>query len=408
MRILIHGINYAPELTGIGKYTGEMAAWLVAQGHKVCVVTAPPYYPEWKVALGYSTSYYKHEDIDGLYVWRCPLYVPAKPSGLNRIMHLASFSLSSLPIMIRQILWKPDVVIVVEPPLFCAPSAWLVARLSRAKCWLHIQDFEVDAAFDLGIIPYAWMKHMASAIERWVMRRFDAVSTISHSMLNSLRKKGVDEPILFPNWSDISSMRFDGSGRTLFRAKLGVGEGQCLCLYSGNIAVKQGLEILLEVAEKLPDFRFVICGDGVNRKALQDEVDRLELANIAFLPLQPLERLPAMLSAADIHLVIQRRGAADLVMPSKLANILAIGGPAIVTVEEDSELGRLAEGDNPCVFRCDPENAEKLETAIVQLYGNKDMVEKISINARVYAEQQIDMERVLGKFEQSLRDLVEH
>ena len=49
MRILIHGINFSPELTGIGKYSGEMAEWLVAQGHEVRVVTAPPYYPEWRV-----------------------------------------------------------------------------------------------------------------------------------------------------------------------------------------------------------------------------------------------------------------------------------------------------------------------------------------------------------------------
>lgn len=42
LRILIHGINFSPELTGIGKYSGEMAEWLAAQGHEVRVVTAPP------------------------------------------------------------------------------------------------------------------------------------------------------------------------------------------------------------------------------------------------------------------------------------------------------------------------------------------------------------------------------
>ncbi|MDQ6953563.1 MAG: hypothetical protein Q9M15_08555 [Mariprofundaceae bacterium] len=89
--------------------------------------------------------------IDGVLVYRCPLYVPAKASGLKRIIHLASFALSSFPIMLKHIFWKPDVVMVIEPPLLCAPMAWLTARLSGAKCWLHIQDFEVDAAFDLGI-----------------------------------------------------------------------------------------------------------------------------------------------------------------------------------------------------------------------------------------------------------------
>src|SRR5674476_962973 len=61
MRILIHGITFSPELTGIGKYSGEMAEWLAAHGHEVRVVTAPPYYPQWRVAEGYSGARYKRE-----------------------------------------------------------------------------------------------------------------------------------------------------------------------------------------------------------------------------------------------------------------------------------------------------------------------------------------------------------
>jgi colanic acid biosynthesis glycosyl transferase WcaI len=164
MRILIHGINFSPELTGIGKYTGEMAEWLAPQGHDVRVVTAPPYYPQWQVADGFANAWSKSQlsalasslhtsaATGKLVVYRCPLWVPAKPSGLKRILHLASFALSSLPVMLSQVLWRPQVVWVVQPALFCAPQALLVARLCGAKAWLHIQDYEVDAAFDLGLL----------------------------------------------------------------------------------------------------------------------------------------------------------------------------------------------------------------------------------------------------------------
>jgi len=158
VKILIYGVNYAPELTGIGKYTGEMAKWLVEQGHDVRVVTAPPYYPEWQIEKGYSGMRYSKENMHGVDIWHCPLYVPKKPSGLKRMIHLVSFACTSLPVMVRQMFWKPDIMWVVEPPLFCAPTAWAVARLSGGKSWLHVQDFEVDAAFDLGILPFAWMK----------------------------------------------------------------------------------------------------------------------------------------------------------------------------------------------------------------------------------------------------------
>ncbi|RME56373.1 colanic acid biosynthesis glycosyltransferase WcaI, partial [Candidatus Parcubacteria bacterium] len=166
MKVLIYAINYAPELTGIGKYTGEMAEWLAERGHQVRAVTAPPYYPAWKIGEGYSGRRYTREALGGVEVWRCPLYVPSKPTGAKRIVHLASFALSSLPVMLRQIFWKPDMVFVVEPPLFCAPVAWIVARLSGGKCWLHVQDFEVDAAFALGLLP-KWMRKLASLAERW-------------------------------------------------------------------------------------------------------------------------------------------------------------------------------------------------------------------------------------------------
>ena len=121
MKILIHGINYAPEIIGTGKYTGELGRWLAARGHEVRVVTAPPYYPAWRVGEGYSAGRYRRESIAGVDVWRCPLWVPEKPSGLKRLLHLASFASSSFPIMLRQALWRPDVVMLIEPPLLGAP-----------------------------------------------------------------------------------------------------------------------------------------------------------------------------------------------------------------------------------------------------------------------------------------------
>src|SRR5947209_1225213 len=97
MKLLVYGINFAPELTGIGKYTGEMVAWLAAQGHEVRVVTAPPYYPDWAVWPAYSASRYAREDWHGATVIRTPLWVPRKVTGLRRLLHLGSFALTSIP-----------------------------------------------------------------------------------------------------------------------------------------------------------------------------------------------------------------------------------------------------------------------------------------------------------------------
>lgn len=186
MRVLINGTNYHPEKIGIGKYTSEMAEWLASQGHEVRVVTAPPYYPEWKIGRGYSAFCYKNEILNSVSIWRCSLWVPKKPSGLKRILHLASFAISCMPVMLRQTFWKPDVVLVIEPPLMCAPIAWLTAKLCGAKSWLHIQDFEVDAAFEMGILESPWMRRFALWCENQMMCRFDRISTISPKMLEKV------------------------------------------------------------------------------------------------------------------------------------------------------------------------------------------------------------------------------
>ncbi len=214
MKILLYGINFAPELTGIGKYTGEMAAWLAARGHEVRVVTAPPYYPDWKVGAGYSARSWRRERWQGVDVWRCPLWVPAQPGGARRLLHLASFALGSLPVMLRQIVWRPDVVWVVEPALFCAPAALGVARLGGARAWLHVQDFEVDAAFDLGLLRGRFLRGLVAGAERWLMRRFDVVSTISQRMHQRLLDKGVApaRAVLAPNWVDVSAITPGGDG----------------------------------------------------------------------------------------------------------------------------------------------------------------------------------------------------
>jgi colanic acid biosynthesis glycosyl transferase WcaI len=134
MKILVYGINYSPELTGIGKYTGEMVEWMAQQGHDVRVITAPPYYPQWKVNGRYSSWRYRREEGDAI-VWRCPLYVPEQPSTLKRLLHLGSFALSSFFPLLAQRRWKPDRIIGVVPTLFCTPGMRLLAKLSgRARC----------------------------------------------------------------------------------------------------------------------------------------------------------------------------------------------------------------------------------------------------------------------------------
>lgn len=407
MKILFYGINYAPELTGIGKYTGEMAEWFAAQGHEVRVITAPPYYPAWKVSEGYANSY-TTEKLNNVTVLRTPLWVPHQPSGLKRLIHLASFALSSLPVLFKQWFWKPDVVWVVEPPLMCAPAAVVFAKLNGAKSWLHIQDYEVNAAFDMGLVKGRILRKCVEKIESWLMRCFDRVSTISGQMLQLAAQKGVDAEkiISFPNWVDISAIQ-PLQNPSSYRKELGISEDTVVALYSGNMGGKQGLEILAEVArlisltEHAPKIQFVFCGNGAGRADLEAACSNL--TNVLFLDLQPLERLSELLGLADIHLLPQRADAADLVMPSKLTGMMASGRAVVATATMNTELGRVVAIDAECGVIVEPENSIQMVEGILKLALNDELRNKLGFNGRVYAEKKLSKEEILLEFEKTLK-----
>lgn len=427
MKILLHGINYAPELTGVGKYTGELGAWLAAQGHEVRVVTAPPYYPAWQVAPPYSARRYRTETLDGVRVTRVPLYVPANPVGYTRILHLLSFALCSLPVMLAQVLWRPDVVIVFEPTFTVLPQAWLTARLAGAKAWLHVQDFEVDAAFRLGMMgggSAGIAARLAGAFEAWWMRRFDRVSAISESMRKRLLEKGVPQAstVLFQNWADLKPYQTAAAVRNANAALAGLASaglrppvavvtshkrpavlpaGKRIVLYAGNMGEKQGLEGVLEVAARLharlADVQFVLCGDGAAKPRLVAEAERRRLTNVTFLPLQPAADFPHVLAAADVHLVIQRKGAADLVMPSKLIAIMATGGAAVVTAAPGTELHTVATRHG--VARAvPPEDPEALAETVARLLADDQERQTLGAAASAYAAGNLAKEAILARF----------
>lgn len=409
MRILIYGINFHPEIVGIGKYTGEMARWLVEQGHDVRIVTAPPYYPAWQVSKDYSSFWYHSEKHDGQRVIRCPLWVPKKQSGLNRIFHLCSFAVSSLPCVLWQgLFWRPDIVLSVAPAFFCAPAAWLSARLGSSHASLHVQDFEIDAAFELGLLSGGWVRSLVTRMERWVLRRFDSVSTISKRMLAILSEKKVPHArqIFFQNWVDTEVVR-PLENKSPFRAELGVSDDDIVALYSGSMGEKQGLDILIDAAKQLaahPRIKFVLCGDGAARQRLQAAAQGCE--NVRFLPLQPADKYNELLNAADIHLLPQRPGAADLVMPSKLSAILAAGGVLVACASPGTEIADVVLDAGGVLS--EPDDSAALARIILELSDDAGRRKSICTKARAYAVEHLSRDLVLKNWFDKLSERAAH
>lgn len=409
MRILVIGLNFAPELTGVGKYSGEMAAWLAARGHEISVVTTRPYYPQWTKPSSLRRWLWESESWHGCHVIRCPLYVPRHMSAVRRVLHLGSFALSSIPAALSRIMRRRiDVVVAVVPTLLSAPLALAVARAVSAKAWLHVQDLEIDAAGGVGLIENRRLLGAALALERQLVTRFNLVSAISPKMVEAVARKGVarDRLMLFPNWVDMRHIH-PLPPSTALRRELGLPEEACIALYSGSMGRKQGLEYVIAAARQLsqaaqPSPLFVLAGAGPVLGELQEAANGL--TNVRFLPLQPDERFNEFLNMGDIHLLPQRRDAADLVMPSKLGAMLAVGKPVIATVPTDSQVALTLEGAGVVV---PPEDHAALAAAIAELAQDAPRRAALGEAALRRARETVEAESILAQAEAQLLSLVE-
>lgn len=405
MKLLVLGINRAPEPVGIAPYTTELTRWLASRGHEVAMVSAQPYYPSWRVSKGYPRHRWIRTVEDGVAVTRCPLYVPVHPSGMRRIVHHGSFTASAMVPMIRRArLMRPDIVMAIAPSLLAAPAALLAARVGGSRSWLHVQDLEVDAAMATKLLDAnSTAARHAVRFERTLLRRFDRVSTISPRMGERLIDKGVaaDRVVEFRNWTDVDAIR-PLCGLSTYRARWAI-KTPHVALYSGNLANKQGIEIVVEAAQRLrhrTDLTFVICGDGPSRARVAAET--AGLPNVHIHELQPREQLNELLGLATVHLLPQVADAADLVLPSKLANILASGRPVVATAALGTDLAAEAEG---CGIVTPPGDSAAFAMAIETLLDDPARRAATAATARARAEERWSRDAILARAERELETL---
>jgi colanic acid biosynthesis glycosyl transferase WcaI len=402
-KILIHAINYAPELIGCGKYTTELARYLRTRGCQIEVVTAPPHYPGWYAREPYRALAYVSEMLDGIKITRCPILMKTDGGGFWRLLAPLSFALAAAPMVAWRIVrFRPDVVMCVEPTLFSAPVAMIAAKLVGARTLLHVQDLEVDAAFGVGHVKGEPIKQAGFFVERLLMGQFDRIVTISQKMRAALLAKGLDptKVEVLRNWVDTGAISSTPKAGNAFRAELDIGDDAFVALYAGHLGVKQALDVVIAAARRLrgrDDIRFVIAGAGPLSGALQ--AASADLPNVLHLPLQPAERLNELLGMADLHMLPQHRGVADLVMPSKLGGMLASGRPLVVAADPGSELFDVLTD----IALLTPAGDDAALAAAIEQAVTRDLSDQVKNGLRL--ADSLSSSRLLPRFE---RALLEH
>ena len=405
-KILLIAHNFSPELVGMGKYNGEMIGWLTKNGYDCTVITTFPYYPFWKVQAPYKNLWYKKEIEEDpishtkLTIYRCPSYIPKYPTGKQRTIQDFSFWVSKFFIVFKFIITnrKFDLIITIAPPFHLAYLGLMLRSITGGKLLYHVQDLQIEAARDLKLFSNKKILARLFKTELNILRKADYVSSISRGMIKKIQAKVNREIVFFPNWADTDYF-FPLPDRHLLKVKWGYQPEDIIYLYSGAIGVKQGMEGLVYTAEKLKHekhIKFIICSSGPYLEKLLDEAKGKGLTNIQFLPVQSKETFNEFLNMADLHLVIQKANAGDLVMPSKLTTILAIGGASIITASKGTSLYHMV-NEYDFGYIVEPGDNELLTKQILEIKLDENL-ERRRENARNYALKYLNVDKVMNGF----------
>lgn len=378
----------------------QLAEGLVQRGHEVRVVTGMPNYPQRKVYKEYQGKFFFEEEHNGVLIQRSYVWVRPKPGLVTRVLLDGSFVLTSMIQALRG--WKPDIILLTVPPLpICIPAA-LLGYIYSCPVVLSLQDILPEAAVQVGLIKNKLAIRVFEALERFAYYHSDAISVITDGFIKNLLKKGVasEKMTCIPNWVDVNEIRPLPKDNNEFRTAHDL-NGKFVVMYSGNIALTQGLMTVIHAAQSLqhiPELVFVIVGEKKAITVLEKACCELGTTNVRLLEFQPREVLPQMLAAADVGLIVQKANVVSFNMPSKTQVLLASGRAIVASVPTTGTAASAVRKSGGGVV-VEPESPQILANAILDLYENPRKTELLGRQGRQHAIEQYSFQEAVSRYE---------
>jgi colanic acid biosynthesis glycosyl transferase WcaI len=405
MNILLIAQYYAPEDVAAAVWIPQLAEDLSAKGNHVTVLTAFPNYPRRVVFEGYRGKIYQREKINGVEVIRTWIYANPSNAHWSRVLNWGSFCLSALlgGLFSRV---KADVIYVIIPPLPLGIAALLLGKIMSAKVITNVQDIYPLIAVQLGILKNPLLIRLFEWMERYIYHNSHALVGISEEFVSHFRCHGATakQVLMIPNWADSEAIK-PQSPQTLLRKEIS-GEVKTIVLYSGTLSHNSCTEVIVQAADRIggSDICFLIVGDGLKKEQLQKYVREKKLANVIFLPFQPLARYSEVLATGDIALVTLNTAASMASLPSKVFKHMAAGRPIIAITKSGNELQRLITNYEMGIV-VDPGDIDGIAKAIARLSADRSLRERMGANARLAIEKYFARPICISKIESVLRDV---
>ncbi|MEV0672719.1 glycosyltransferase family 4 protein [Mycobacterium sp. NPDC050441] len=397
--VTVLGINYAPEPFGIAPYTTALCRGLTCRGYRVNVVTGMPHYPQWRVPAEYRWRWTSFETVDGVSLKRVRHTVPTRTSNARRLLMEATFGARAAASRWKQ----PDVVICTTPALISTAAQCVRQRVSgrhRPAFGIWVQDLYAVGLNEIQN-PGSAATRLAGIVESWVMREADGI-VVAHDQFRRqlVRNLNVDAGKIttIRNWTHVQST---GTGdRTAARGRLGWADDETVVLHAGNMGVKQGLENVVRAAQiadqnKLK-LRFVLMGDGNQRRMLEvmaDQTTRLEIRDPA-----PQSEFADTLRAADVLLVNERPGVAEMSIPSKLTSYFQSGTPVLGATSPESNAAQEIRGSRAGIVVAAGDPGQLLDAAM-SLGSDANRRCELGSNGIAYAAAELSEAASIEKFD---------
>ena len=423
MKVLVIAPHFAPDVAPTGEVITSIVGGLADRGHTIHVITALPWYRNHRVEPGWGGRLVRTEATEWGAVSRLHPFPTDKSNIPARALAFGGFT--ALGALRRLFVPRgPDGVLAMSPPLPLGFPGVLVARARRIPFVFNIQDVFPDVAVEVGAITNQRVIRAASAAERFLYRRADAVTVLSEDLKRNVAAKlgevpafdgsteavpgrvaGGDSKVeVIPNFVDTERVR-PGSTDVAYRSEFGLGD-RTVVTYAGNIGLSQPVELLVEVARRMADRSdvvFVINGGGTTLESVRRAAAGLD--NVVFVPMQPRERLSEVLAAADIHTILLKHGLARSSVPSKMYSILAAGRPVVASVDADTEVTRVL-ADAEAGLAATPGSVDDLHDAIAALVDDPDRRRSMGASGRSWVERWLSPASVAEAYEDLFARLI--
>lgn len=401
MKILISSLVFYPDHSGIALYSTDFAFYAAEQGHDVHVVTGFPFYPKWKKNDSDRRVLFRTEEVNKVKIHRGYIYVPQNPRTHRRIFQELTFLFSVIINFFK--VGRPDVIVLFTTPVSLGIAGWLFKKIFRTKLVINVQDFQVEAAESLGMFSkFSFLKTLV-VLEKFTYRHSNLVSSISDSMVDIIREKGIDESKLFywPNWINVSEASQIGA-KGVFRKKYNLPLDKKIIAYAGNVGLKQGLSTLVDLAEAFKDndkLYFLIIGEGGDLGNLKKHHEQKNLDNLRFIPFLGSEEYREMLGDVDVIYISQKKVPKDIYFPSKLLGLMAASKLIFLSADKNSELYKVLK-KNDLALVTEFGDLEEMKECVNSILEAPEQLEKLQRNAWNFVQRfdrEVVLKRVLEK-----------